>query len=304
MKTRAIASCVSTKSLAFFCTIIAVFVVVAGSGSRGMAATPVRFMTFNVRYANLGDGPNTWLLRKSLVIETIKAFDPDVLGLQESLLSQVNDLQSALPAYTLVGCGRDDGEKQGEFTAMLVRTDRFRVADEGRFWFSDTPEVAGSKGWGAGLPRLAVWAKLADRSSPTRDSTDREFVVYNTHFDHQSVESRDKAGALMARHLAEHHTGLPIVVMGDFNAPLISKALQQLIGGEVKLRDTFVAQPGEPVGTFNEFAGKMAGAKIDFVFATNHWHVKSATIDRTHRDGRYPSDHFPVTAVLAWPSER
>ncbi len=290
MKTLAIASYVLTVSLAIFVV-----------GSRGVAATPVRFMTFNVRYANPGDEPNTWQLRKSLVMETIEAFDPDVLGLQEPLPSQIEDLKAAFPKYTLIGCGRDDGNERGEFTAMLVRTDRFRVVEQGRFWFSETPDVPGSKGWGAGLPRLTVWAKLADLRNAERDSTAREFVVYNTHFDHQSVESRNKAAAAMARHIAEHHAELPLVVMGDFNTPLTSKAIQQLVDGNVKLRDTFVAKPNEPVGTFSGFTGKTDGEKIDFIFATKNWKTESATIDRTHRDGRYPSDHYPVTAVLSWP---
>jgi endonuclease/exonuclease/phosphatase family metal-dependent hydrolase len=250
-------------------------------------------MSFNVRYANPGDGVNQWGGRKQLVVDTIKQFNPDVLGLQEPLPAQMTDLQNALPDYTLVGCGRDDGQKAGEFTAMLVRSNRFDIVEQGKFWFSDTPDEAGSIGWGATLPRLCVWARLADRQSENRS-----FVAYNTHFDHRSRESRSKAAAAIASHLATHHQQLPCVVMGDFNTSLANGALQKLVDGQVKLAETFKAEPGQPVGTFNGFRGEATGEKIDYVLATSHWSVVESAIDRTSREGRYPSDHFPVTAVL------
>jgi endonuclease/exonuclease/phosphatase family metal-dependent hydrolase len=40
------------------------------------------------------------------------------------------------------------------------------------------------------------------------------------------------------------------------------------------------------------------GPKIDYVFVRPETDVLSAEIVRTSRDGRYPSDHFPVTARI------
>lgn len=40
------------------------------------------------------------------------------------------------------------------------------------------------------------------------------------------------------------------------------------------------------------------GVRIDWIAASRDWKVTSAAIDRTTTDGRPPSDHFPVTAVL------
>jgi endonuclease/exonuclease/phosphatase family metal-dependent hydrolase len=51
------------------------------------------------------------------------------------------------------------------------------------------------------------------------------------------------------------------------------------------------------VGTFNGFKyGQAGGEKIDFVFVEPGAEVLAAEIVRSSRDGRYPSDHFPVTA--------
>jgi hypothetical protein len=39
-------------------------------------------MTFNIRSAEGQDGNNSWPMRKERVVETMRAVDPDVLGLQ------------------------------------------------------------------------------------------------------------------------------------------------------------------------------------------------------------------------------
>jgi endonuclease/exonuclease/phosphatase family metal-dependent hydrolase len=52
-------------------------------------------------------------------------------------------------------------------------------------------------------------------------------------------------------------------------------------------------------GTATGFdAAKVAGSRIDWIAASREWNVISAQIDRTAREGRTPSDHFPVEAVL------
>ena len=67
-----------------------------------------------------------------------------------------------------------------------------------------------------------------------------------------------------------------------------------------RLRDSYrVVHPDAvDVGTFNGFEGRTAGPKIDAILVSGSWNVESAAIVRTSPDGRYPSDHFPVVAVL------
>jgi endonuclease/exonuclease/phosphatase family metal-dependent hydrolase len=68
-----------------------------------------------------------------------------------------------------------------------------------------------------------------------------------------------------------------------------------------EFRDSFrVRQPGATeVGTFNGFkTGQTGGEKIDFVFVEPGTEVLDAAIVRSSREGRYPSDHFPVTARI------
>ena len=277
----------------------------------------LRVMTFNIRYGTALDGENAWEKRRELLGETIRALRPDVLGTQECLAGQAEFLRTALPGYGCVGVGRDDGKLAGEMCAIFYREDRFRLLAEGHFWLSETPEVVGSRGWDAALPRLVSWVRLR-----ARDDTMRTLVCFDTHFDHVGEAARLASAQLLRERAQAVAGGAPAIVLGDFNAPadagrpgpyaaLLGRAQEAQEVGEAEeaeerlaLRDVYrqlhAPQPDE--GTFHGFTGRRDGERIDWILATPDWVPLAAAIDRTGRDGRWPSDHFPVTAVLRWPA--
>lgn len=290
----------------------------AGAGAAAAADTTdgqtapgeLRVMTFNLRYGTAPDGENAWERRRELLAETIRAFQPDVLGTQECLAGQAEFLRGALPGYGCVGVGRDDGQLAGEMCAIFYREDRFRLAAVGHFWLSETPEVAGSRGWDAALPRLVSWAKLC-----ARDDTLRTLVCLNTHFDHVGEAARLASARLLRARARAVAGGAPAIVLGDFNAPAdtgrpgpyaallgLGEGAEETEGG-LALRDVYrrLHPPRSDEATFHGFTGGRDGARIDWILATPDWTPVAAAIDRTARDGRWPSDHFPVTAVLRWP---
>src|SRR3954453_19665447 len=130
------------------------------------AAPPVRVMSFNIRYGTAKDGENAWEKRKEFLAETVAAFDPDLLGTQETLAFQRDFLAAKLAGYGVFAAGRDDGKEAGEMAALFYREARFEKLAGGHFWLSETPDVPGSKGWDAALPRVATWVKLRDRVAP------------------------------------------------------------------------------------------------------------------------------------------
>lgn len=279
--------------------------------ARGQAApAELRVMTFNIRYGTAPDGENAWEQRRELLVETARAFRPDVLGTQECLADQAAFLREALPGYGCVGVGRDDGQLAGEMCAIFYRADRFRLMAEGHFWLSETPDVVGSRGWDAALPRLVSWAKLR-----ARDDTLLTLACFDTHFDHVGEAARLASAKLLRARAQAVADGAPAIVLGDFNAPadtdrpgpytaLLGQAEEGAEGEErLVLRDVYrqlhAPRPGE--GTFHGFTGGRDGERIDWILATPDWTPLAAAIDRTERDGRWPSDHFPVTAVLGWP---
>ncbi|UCD76388.1 MAG: endonuclease/exonuclease/phosphatase family protein [Phycisphaerales bacterium] len=260
-------------------------------------------MSFNLRYGTANDGENRWDNRRELLVETIRAFEPDLLGTQECLDFQADYLRARMPGYEFVGAGRNDGRESGEMAAILFKADRFEKLDEGHFWLSETPEIPGSKSWDTSLTRIASWVKLRSRRDP-------QLIIYffNTHFDHRGEVARLESARLLRRKIQAIAGGLPAVITGDFNAaagPPPSPPYQALVGhapaGEPALIDTYRhlhPRPGEEEGTFNGFAGTADGPRIDWILTSTHFTTREAAIDRTNRDDRYPSDHFAVTAVL------
>lgn len=247
-------------------------------------------MSFNIRNGLAKDGPNHWDKRKQDVLATIRANEPQLVGLQEAYHFQLEYLMQALPGYTLVGVGRGGGE-QGEYSCILIETKRLEVRRSGTFWLSEKPEHVASKGWDAALPRICSWAVLRERGSL------REFLVMNAHFDHRGSVARLRSAELMHARL-DDFKGLAVIVTGDLNAGEASAPLVAL-KGEV-LTDTFrsLHPKASPAGTFNGFAGKRDSAKIDYVLCSKEWTVQAASIDRREFDGRMPSDHYPVVAKL------
>lgn len=262
------------------------------------ASPPLRVMSFNVRYGTADDGANSWEQRRDLVFSVIGQAAPDLIGTQEALRFQLDELREALPGYGELGVGRTDGDTAGEYTAILYRRDRLRVEDGGTFWLSDTPEVPGSIDWGANLPRICTWGRFVDSASATA------FYVYNVHFDHESQQSRERSAQLLLDRIAAREHPDPVIVTGDFNAGEHNPAMQLLTGDGARpgsrLRDSFriVHPDAEGVGTFHGFRGTRSGPKIDAVLVSGAVAVDAAAILRDSRGDRYPSDHFPVTAVV------
>jgi endonuclease/exonuclease/phosphatase family metal-dependent hydrolase len=259
----------------------------------------VKVMSFNIRYGTAKDGVNHWEKRKEFVVETIKKFDPDVLGTQETVDFQRDYLSENLKGYSVFGVGRNDGKEDGEMMAIYYRDDRFTKLEGGHSWYSETPEVAGSKGWDTSLPRMVSWVKLKSKSE-----AGQEYYFFNTHFDHIGPQARKEAAKLLVKWVAEKHAdGTPVIFMGDFNSMVGSQPYKTLFESEsIKLQDTYLVKHpsgSEPEQTYGGFeAVKTGQGRIDWMGCTEDIEVFRAEIDRTARGEFSPSDHYPINAVL------
>ncbi|MHC4090816.1 MAG: endonuclease/exonuclease/phosphatase family protein, partial [Planctomycetota bacterium] len=179
--------------------LVAVAVQPAAAGRQEPASTDdgldLRVMSFNIRYGSARDGENRWEKRRDLVFAVLRDHRPDVAGLQEALHWQIDEIRQALPKYAMVGVGRKDGKRNGEFAPLFYLVQRFRISEQGTFWLSDTPAVPGSKSWGNGVPRICTWARFVEKDSGTA------FYVYNLHLDHKSQPSRVGGVELLAERI-------------------------------------------------------------------------------------------------------
>ncbi len=264
-------------------------------------AAPLRVMSFNIRYGTAPDGDNAWARRTDLVYETIARFQPDLIGYQEVLDFQFDALAARFPELVSEGVGRDDGRRKGEFSSLAYRRDRFTRVAGGTFWLSTTPDVPGSKSWDAALPRICTWVRLRETASG------RELVFANTHFDHRGQVARREAARVLSERLGPVVTGIPAVLTGDFNITEDTPAFRVLVEPPepswvrwIDAYRTLHPERAPDEASFNGFKGTVRGSRIDFVLHTSHFRATAAAIDRHQRDSRFPSDHYPVTAVLAW----
>lgn len=253
-------------------------------------------MTYNIRYDNPDDSLNNWKYRKERVANSILFYDADILGTQEVLHNQMEDLRESLPGYESIGVGREDGKEKGEYSALFYKKSRFSVIDAGYFWLSETPDVAGSKGWDGACERIASWAKLKDEKSG------KNFLALNTHFDHVGQIARRESMNLILSKLAVLADGLPIILMGDFNANPESEVIKQILdtSNENHLIDSRAVSPVVygPAWSFHAF-GRIPYERrslIDYIFVSKDIDVKAYGVLAETENDEFLSDHAPVMA--------
>lgn len=251
-------------------------------------------ISFNIRYENEIDGENSWTLRKKLALSIIQSELPDLLGTQESRLSQTNYLKENLAKnYGCYGRGRDY-EDGGEAMTIYYRKDRFELLDKGTFWLSEERYTPGSRLKKCDFPRICSWVKLFDFLS-------KKVVFYfNTHFELLNSDIRKRNAEILLEEIDKiSKKGENVILSGDFNANE-GEACIELIAK--RLGDS-CEKGGEY--TFHNFWGFtcMIG-KIDFIFFGKEFERKEfmniKTSEKRNGSTRYPSDHYPIKAVLKY----
>ena len=258
-------------------------------------------MTFNIRYSTLRDSANAWLYRKDHAASQILFHETHILGVQEALHEQMEDLKNRLPRFKYVGVGRDDGKTKGEYSAIFYDTTRLTVLESQTFWLSETPSVAGSKSWDAAITRIVTWAKMKDRL------TKKTFFVFNTHFDHIGKVARRESAKFLLAQVNKIAGTSQAIITGDFNAQPEDEPIKVIVdaANPLKLLDTkALSATGHfgPTGTFNGFQAKETSEQpIDYIFLNKKITVlQHATLSQTW-GGLFSSDHFPVFARVLIP---
>ncbi len=253
-----------------------------------LSAQSLRVMTFNVRYPNPEDGPNIWENRRELLVETIRRSDPDVFGTQEMFFSQGEYIAAHLPHYQWFGVSRR-GNHEDEHMGVFYKRGKLFPLESGNFWLSETPSVAGSMSWNVSLPRMVTWARF-------RESSGKEFYLYNTHFPHRAEDAaaRFEAAKVIAADLEKRvPAGADLIVIGDFNSAADSDVHEVLTRALQDSRATAAQKLGLET-TSSRWTGAREGRRIDWVLYRGGLRPTINETVEFHRGDRYPSDHYPV----------
>lgn len=252
----------------------------------------LKVASYNIRYAASGDrGDRSWEKRRAGVVDFLRAGEFDFVGLQEVLHRQLGDVEKGLRGMQRVGVGRDDGETRGEYSPIFYEASKWTLnrKEQGTFWLSDTPDLAGSKTWGNQTTRICTWARFEKKGG-----SGEGVYVFNTHWDHQHQESREKAAGLILERIKNREKkDAPVILMGDFNATTDNLAVKKLLeSGELI----------DPAGakqwaTFNSWqAGLKEGKRIDHIFVTKGF--QRAKVEIKADGDPVNSDHHPVVMEI------
>ncbi|TCC95788.1 endonuclease/exonuclease/phosphatase family protein [Pedobacter hiemivivus] len=270
---------------------IAMLLVVTTANAQRKPANYINVMSYNIRYNNTHDGENAWPNRKDNVKALIKYHDADILCVQEALALQVDQL-SENTNYDRVGVGRTDGKREGEFSAIYFDKTRFVKKDGGTFWLSETPEKP-SKGWDAAIVRVCTWVKLHDKWNK------KDFIVFNTHYDHVGVQARIESAKLIKKKIMEIAPTLPVILTGDLNVTPETEAVATIKTFLTDTKEVTVEPAYGPEGTFNGFKfNAPLKERIDYIFVNKGFNVQKFGVLTDSKDLRYPSDHLPILARL------
>ena len=255
-----------------------------------MGAQEIQLMTYNIRYSTKSDGENQWEKRKDFVRDQLTFYEPDIVGIQEGLHSQVMYLEKNRGHFEFVGVGRDDAKTKGEYSAIFYNADKFQLLGHDTFWLSGNPDQI-SVGWDASMERICTYAFFMEKSSG------RSFWVFNTHFDHRGKKAREKSADLILEKIKElNKDDLPVVLLGDFNLNEASVPIVKLSTELNDSRSVSESAPFGPYGTFNGFKyHEPVKDRIDYIFTSKeNVRVLKYAVIADFKQLKFPSDHFPV----------
>lgn len=261
----------------------------------------MKICSANLRNANADDGNDSWSYRHASTAHVLTSLAADVIGVQECMDRQLDWLRDTLTDYAIMPGLPYGNNGPYEYAALAIRRSMFTVTQHGNCYLSETPHIQ-SRSWDCNWARVANWVVA------THIPSGHAVCICNTHLDHLGAQSRYHAIDVIAQQLTPY-AHIPTIIMGDFNVAPHSPPHHALL--QHGFIDSWTASghaDGAGVMTFHGFkgdiwpsiSGEPDNARIDWICARDAHHLLScrdAAIVKTMVDGRYPSDHYFVTAT-------
>lgn len=181
------------------------------------------------------------------------------------------------------------------YPTIFVESEAFEYIASGDLWLSETPNIAGSQSFDSAFPRLMTWAKLQIKNS------ELNLLVINTHLDHIKSETRVSQIKVLCREIKKLlEQNFSLILMGDFNDSPDSEVRKILLEEFPGLQDAWSIFHSTEETSYHSFQGTMEnGARIDWIMLDEKIKALSASMDKSVRNGIYPTDHYPVIAKIS-----
>lgn len=238
----------------------------------------IKVMSYNVRN-HVDSDPFSQEQRKTYILQVIQNYNPDILGLQEIAVNEIEawfntQLENA-------GYGRfSSGAANGSPKTIYYKNARFTRTAAGSFTMK-TPDYRSGK-----------WVVLQDKLEPANS-----YFVVNSHWTTVSSAQRQmNADSVLLAINTNNTQNLPVINMGDFNA-------QPGTAEITKIKDAsgwnMVDALMEDEDTFHGWDG-VGNSKLDYIMSTRNLAFTSSSVIKTSfsigGQTLWPSDHWPVTA--------
>lgn len=272
----------------------------------------LNIMTYNILWDKATTSKTQWSYRREEMVNLIQRHNPDIIGVQEGFINQDKYLKNQL-GDEYFGYGTDDGLSESADPAyneslnpIFYNPNRLKLLDRGVFWYSDDPSYP-NLGFCTGSTdthfRNCVWGKFQEKGKDGRN-----FYVYNTHFaliddvrEQQAYLLLDKIKEIAGRDAC-------VFVTGDFNSDpyrdnsysvLTDTSLPIYLNDSKNFCSSSLVGPSY-TGSGLTVGSRTSGYEVDHIFVRN---IRLCTVHKIITDYEgdyYPSDHFPVLAVMSF----
>jgi endonuclease/exonuclease/phosphatase family metal-dependent hydrolase len=283
------------RSVVFSSLSVLLLVTSCASGPQQLERPDLTLASFNIHYLSLRDDVLPWDERSAAVKAVLEGVGADLLAFQEmetfggghqsSPNIQLDYLLRELPRYKAAAVG--DPELYPSTQPILYDPSVLQPVEQGYFFFSPTPDEIYSRPWHGRFPAFCSWVRFEELQHGHR------FVVYNVHFDASSPRDRLKSAELTMERIDATAAGDPVVVAGDFNAPLLFPTMRRFLRNGYR-------HSGIRGSTFHFNRGLHLIPAIDHILVRGQIRSAPGRIMRDRPGGRFPSDHYPVLTQLGF----